>query len=227
MTGQFAWWHWVEHVLAIGGLAWLANALIEALSQAVERKRVNTHLERDIQQVLMRVWRQEHDSLRKVSSSPLLALPPMPFGRHLAETPLSDTERLKRQVKLALWGGAVTWQLSRHAKHQQELLDLYTRASRDCIQAATGVTLVELDRITASAARGQTRPTEFSKGLLYDLAAIYFEARRVHEADLAAAAVVPMLLEEYVKTPDAGADELLARWQARSAGKLEEYRPAT
>lgn len=223
MSGRVVWWQWAEHVLAVGGLAWLANTMIEALSRVMERQQAATQLDRGIQENLKRVWAQEPVVARKAEASQLV--PRTPFGRNLSEAPLPASDQMERQVALARWGGVVAWQLARHADHEQVLLDLYTRASRGCMQSASGVTLSELGRITEGALRKEARPTDRHKGLLYDLAALYFESRRTHGNDLAAAAVVPMLLDEFQKTPDAGADELLARWQVRTRGQRQSYRP--
>jgi hypothetical protein len=196
--------------------------LIEALSRMMEKRQAAAQLDRTIQENLKRVVALEPAVARKAEASQLV--PKIPFSRNLSG-PLSESERIDRQIALARWGGMVAWQLAQHAGHEHVLLDLYTRASRSCMQAAPAITAAELGRITEAALRKEARPADVYRGLLYDLAALYIEARRTHTSDLAAAAVVPMLLDEFQKTSDAGADELLARWQAQTVNHLHAYQP--
>lgn len=221
---HITWLRWLEHVLAIAGLAWLANWLIELLSQLVGRQRETAKLHRDIREILQEAWQRERAAAQK-GLSPEMAASMKQASAQVLPVQWAESDSLKRQIALTHWGTLVAWRLSNSLKHKEALTEIYTSAAAHCIQSSSGVTLEEVRRIAESASRREPRPDEFNKGLLYDLGAVYFHTCRMNVDFLAAAAVVPMLLEEHLKDPSVSAEELLARWRIRVQHELDTYEP--
>lgn len=225
MITQIPWWLWLEHFLAIAGLAWVANWVIELLSLLVGRQRETTKLSRDIQEILKEVWSHEQliaqksilsgkqESLEQASS-------------HVLSAEFAAADSAKRQVALARWGSVVAWRLSKSVQHKDLLTEIYARAVANCIQSGSGILLEDVRRITESAAHRQPRPDDVSEALLYDLGAVYFYACRMHMDLMASATITPMLLEEHLKAPNASPEELLNRWRLRVQYELNVYDPA-
>ena len=210
--------------MAIAGLAWLANWFIELLSLLVGRQRETAKLNRDIQEILKEVWERERAAAQK-TLSPEMAVSIGQASAQVLPTQWAEGDSLKRQLALTRWGALIAWRLSTSVKHRDALTEIYTSAAAHCIKSSSGVTLEEVRRIAESASRREPRPDEFNKGLLYDLGAVYFYTCRMYVDFLAATAVVPMLLEEHLKTPTVSAEELLARWRIRVQHELDTYQP--
>lgn len=224
MGGHIMWWRWLEHFLAIAGLAWLANWFIELFSQLVGRQWETAKLKREIQDILKEMWGREL-AAAQMAISPEMASSLKQASSEALPAQWKEEDSLKRQIALARWGAVVAWRLSKSAKHMELLTEVYTRAAASGIQSSSGFTLQEVRRIAESAAHRQPRPDEFNKGLLYDLGAAYFYTCRMYADHLAAAAIVPMLLEEHLKTPALSAEELLATWQIRVQHELDVFDP--
>lgn len=225
MGGYIEWWRWLEHFLAVAGLAWLANWAIESLSMLVERQRETVKLNRDIQDILKEEWAREQASAQK-AMSPEVAAALKQSASEVLPVQWAEEDSSKRQLALERWGSVVAWRLSKSVKHKELLTEIYTRAVVNAIQSGSGITLEEVRRVARGASRREPRPDEFSEGLLYDLGAVYFYACRMQADLLASAALVPMLLEEHLKTPVASPEELLARWRVRVQHELSDYDPA-
>ena len=123
------------------------------------------------------------------------------------------------------WGSEVAWEIASTPRHREALTDLYAKAGRTCLQQGGTLTTEELQRIAESAFRREVRPADVTKALLYDVAAIYLQACKMSVDCAVAATVVPMLLEEHLRSPQATGPELLGRWRLRVEHELDTYRP--
>ncbi len=215
---------WAEHVLAVAGFAWLVNWTIELLSLAVGRHREIAKLNREMDHILKQLWLQQRMAQQKAYTMDTASVGPRMQPTDSARE-LSETEALKQQVALAQWASSVAWKLCSSTRHKDALTALYTRAGRTFLLQQGEMTPDDLRSIAESALRHDPRPNDVVKGLLYDVSAMYLQACQMSVDSAAAVAIVPMVMEEHVKSPKATTDELLERWRLRVQEELETYQP--
>jgi|GEM_PF-4674402 len=215
---------WAEHVLAVAGFAWFVSWTIEVLSLAVGRHRETATLNREIDSVLQQLWLQQRRAQQHACTTDTTSAVPA-MKPHDSARERSETEALQQQVALAQWASSVAWQLGSHTRHKEALTELYTRAGRAVLLHQSDLTPDDVRSIAESALQQDPRPNDFARGLLYDMSAMYLQACQMSVDSAAAVAVVPMVMEEHVKSPKATTDELLERWRLRVREELETYQP--
>lgn len=206
-------------MLAVAGLAWLVNTLIEMLSVFLARSQAAVKVEQEVRDILKEVWEQqmllqqqaqartERTSFAKAQARAMQAV---------EGAGSSDLDRLKHHLQVAHWGSRIAWDLVAEMHHRDALTAIYTRAWKDYLLTNKQVTTEQLQRLVHSAAQGGQRPSDLQEALLFDMATIYVQACRSDVAYQRALTAVPMLLDESMKSPEATGEELFSHWQLRA-----------